>query len=109
MHLLALYLLHAVLGMQYPVALLVAIEAATVSNYLLNNQWTFKDQRFLGKEWWLGLIRYNMACFIGSFFNIAIGWYLVDKGIPWVIASVLGIWVGISWNYLANKAFTWGR
>ena len=108
-HLLVLYLLHAVLGMQYPVALLVAIEAATVSNYLWNNQWTFKDQRFLGKAWWLGLFRYNLACLMGSFFNIAIGWYLVDKGISWIIASVLGIWVGISWNYLANKAFTWGR
>jgi len=107
-HLLTLYLLHAVIGLQYPVSLAFAIETAMVSNYILNNQWTFKEHRFFGLQWWKGLFNYNLACLLGSAFNLGIGWYLVDKGIPWFYASVLGIWVGTSWNYLSNRFFTWG-
>ncbi len=107
-HFLTLYLLHVVLGLRYPVSLVAAIETAMISNYVLNNQWTFKDRRFLGWMWWKGLIKYNLACLLGSAFNFVVGWYLVDKGIPWVFASVLGVWVGMSWNYLSNRLFTWG-
>ena|SRR5208337_2470909 len=107
-HLLTLYLLHAVMGLRYAVSLVFAIETAMVSNYILNNQWTFKEHRFFGLQWWKGLANYNLACLLGSAFNLAIGWYLVEKGIPWFYASVLGIWVGTSWNYLSNRFFTWG-
>jgi putative flippase GtrA len=58
--------------------------------------------------WWKGLLKYNLACLLGSAFNFVVGWYLVDMGIPWVFASVLGVWVGMSWNYLSNRFFTWG-
>jgi len=107
-HFITLYLLHIMLGLRYPISLALAIETAMVSNYVFNNQWTFKDRRFLGWMWWKGLFRYNLACLLGSAFNLAVGWYLVDGGIPWLIASALGIWVGTSWNYLSNRLFTWG-
>ena len=107
-HLLTLYLLYVVMGLLYPVALVFAIETAMVSNYILNNQWTFKEHRFLGLLWWKGLVKFNLACMLGSALNLAIGWYLVEKTVPWLYASVLGIWVGMSWNYLTNRFFTWG-
>jgi len=108
-HLFTLYLLHVVMGLVYPVSLVFAIETATVSNYILNNQWTFKEHRFLGLLWWKGLAKFNLACMLGSALNLAIGWYLVEKTVPWFYASVLGIWVGMSWNYLSNRFFTWGE
>ncbi len=108
LHLFVLYLLYVVIGLRYPVSLVFAIETAMVSNYMLNNQWTFKEHRFLGMQWWKGLVTFNLACMLGSVFNLAIGWYLVEKGIFWFYASVLGIWVGMSWNYLSNRLFTWG-
>jgi putative flippase GtrA len=49
-----------------------------------------------------------MACLVGSAFNLEIGWYLVDKGIPWFFASFLGALAGMSLNYLSNGFFTWG-
>lgn len=106
-HLFTLYLLYVVMGLRYPVSLALAIETAMFSNYIWNNQWTFKEHRFLGLQWWKGLFKFNLVCMMGSAFNLATGWYLVDKGIPWFYASVLGIWVGTSWNYLSNSFFTW--
>ncbi len=107
-HLFTLYVLYVVMGLLYPVSLVFAIETAMVSNYALNNQWTFKEHRFLGLQWWKGLVKFNLACMLGSALNLAIGWYLVEKTVPWFYASVLGIWVGTSWNYLSNRFFTWG-
>jgi len=107
-HLFTLYLLHVAMGLLYPVALVFAIETAMVSNYILNNLWTFKEHRFLGLLWWKGLVKFNLACMLGSAINLAIGWYLVENTVPWFYASVLGIWVGMSWNYLTNRFFTWG-
>jgi dolichol-phosphate mannosyltransferase len=108
-HLFTLYLLYVVMGLVYPVSLVLAIETAMVSNYALNNHWTFKEHRFLGLQWWKGLVKFNLACLVGSALNLAVGWYLVEKTVPWFYASVLGIWVGTSWNYLSNSFFTWGR
>jgi dolichol-phosphate mannosyltransferase len=107
-HLFVLYLLYVAAGLRYPVSLALAIETAMVSNYILNNEWTFKEDRFLGLKWWKGLFKFNLACMTGGILNLAIGWYLVEKGVPWFYASVLGIWVGTSWNYLSNRLFTWG-
>ncbi len=106
-HFAVLYLLYVKWGWHYALSLVFAIETALISNYVWNNQWTFAKQRFLKSEWWKGLIRYNTACSLGSLYNLAIGWYLVSQGHSWWLASILGIWVGISWNYHANKAFTW--
>ncbi|MBF0286761.1 MAG: glycosyltransferase family 2 protein [SAR324 cluster bacterium] len=106
-HFAALYLLYVKWGWHYGVSLVFAIEIALLSNYIWNNQWTFARQRFLKSEWWKGLVRYNAACSLGSLYNLAIAWYLVLQGHSWWLASMLGIWVGISWNYLANKTFTW--
>ena len=107
-HLFTLYLLYVVMGLRYPVSLVFAIETAMVSNYTLNNRWTFKEHRFLGLQWWKGLVKFNLACMVGNALNLVIGWYLVEKTVPWFYASVLGIWVGTSWNYLSNRFFTWG-
>ncbi|MBF0277992.1 MAG: glycosyltransferase family 2 protein [SAR324 cluster bacterium] len=106
-HFLVLYLLYIQWQWFYPLSLMIAIEIALISNYIWNNQWTFAKQRFLKTEWWTGFLRYNAACSLGSFYNLAIGWYLVSQEVSWILASAFGIWVGISWNYLANKAFTW--
>ncbi len=108
-HLLVLYLLYAQWQWPYALSLLIAIQIALASNYVWNNQWTFGEQRFMKSEWWTGLIRYNLACLLGSTYNLAIGWYLVHHGMNWVFASLLGIMVGISWNYMANQAFTWKK
>jgi dolichol-phosphate mannosyltransferase len=108
-HFFTLYLLHVMMGMRYPVSLVFAIETAMVSYYILNNRRTFKEHRFPGLRWWKGLVHYNLAYLPGSAYNLAIGWYLVEKGIPWFFASVLGIWVAMSWNYLTSRFFTRGR
>ncbi len=108
-HFLVLYFLYASWEWFYPLSLLIAIEVALISNYVWNNQWTFAKQQFLKTEWWRGLLRYNAACSLGSIYNLTIGWYLVNQNASWVLASAFGIWVGISWNYLANKAFTWKK
>jgi len=106
-HYFILYLLYRRIGWHYAVSLMIAIEVAMTSNYIWNNQWTFARQRFLKSKWWNGFLRYHLACSMGSLYNLAVAWYLVARGWSWVLASGLGIWIGVSWNYLANKSFTW--
>ncbi|MHC1728361.1 MAG: glycosyltransferase [Syntrophobacteraceae bacterium] len=103
-----LYAFHATLGWQYPLSLALAIEAAVLSYYIMNNQGASRH-RFMGSEWWKRAGSYNLICLTGSLCNFAIGWHLVSNGISWFLAGALGIWIGMSLNCLAGRIFTAGH
>ncbi len=106
-HLFCVWFFYVKWNWAFPWTVLVAIQVSLLSNYTWNNLWTFQELRFKEWKWWTGWLRYNLACSIGSLYNIIISSYLVADGIGWVWASLFGISVGISWNYLGNRLFTW--
>jgi dolichol-phosphate mannosyltransferase len=101
-----LWLLTHGLGLYYLFASPVAIEIAMVTNYLLNNNWTFLDRRasFVA---WPGVARYHAVSFGGMLINIGILHALVTwTNTPVVPANLIGIGVATIWNFILSIGWT---
>lgn len=87
----------------------VAIAGAVVSNYLLNNAFTFRDRPHRGaRERLRGLLAFATVAAVGGLINWAVGVALHERA-GWHLhtASLVGIAVATVWNYVGNRGFTW--
>lgn len=105
-------------------ATLLSIETAIISNFLLNNVWTFSDRKLKSKDIPRKFIQFNMASagsviiqlivnamgenLIGIFdlFKLPIINLTVDTG---MIYAVMGILIGMFWNFFAYTKFIWKK
>jgi dolichol-phosphate mannosyltransferase len=94
-------------GFHLLVCSIVAIELSILSNFVLNNAWTF------GGEGSKTLLR-KLGCFqvisiAGALINIIVLSSLTMVGIDYRIANIIGIGCGFLFNYMLNKSITWGN
>jgi dolichol-phosphate mannosyltransferase len=108
LHMSILWLLFTRLGYRFENALLVAIAAALLANYSVNNILTYRERRRRGWAFLTGLVVYGLACSVGNLSNYALAKLLVDRGVWWPLAGVSGLAVGSVWNFAASSIFTWG-
>jgi dolichol-phosphate mannosyltransferase len=106
------------------VATLFSIETAILSNFVLNNIWTFSDRKLKSSQLPRKFVQFNMAS-VGSIviqliinglgeFLIGIFTLLVlpiinlkvDTG---MVFAVLGIMIGMFWNFFAYNKFIWKK
>lgn len=108
----------------YQLAFFLAIECAVISNFILNNIWTFSDSTIAAKDLPLKFIQFNIAssgsiiiqqilAFIGEFvigihplLTLPFINYGVDTG---DLYAVLGILLGMAWNFFAYTKFIWKK
>lgn len=107
LHLSILWLLYRQLGYSLESALLVAISAALVVNYTLNNLLTYRQRRRRGFRFLTGLVFYALVCSLGNFANYSLAAGMVQRGIWWPIAGACGLAVGSVWNFAASEIVTW--
>ena len=95
-------------------ALALAIGTAALSNYLLNNLWTFRDRRHRGAlAMAKGLVWFLAISGSGAVINHAVTldaktWLTMLEDPQRVnLAMAVGIVFATAWNYLLNRAFTW--
>ncbi len=130
----SLYALADLLGVHTNVAAALAIEISIISNFLLNDAWTFRSQR-AGRPFRSRLTRFHLVSFLGA----AIQWcafvttnalaylWLIDGSTrsggslsfvgaivappdvgDWKYGSqMVGIALATMWNFLANNFWTW--
>lgn len=84
----------------------LAVEIAIISNFLLNDSWTFKDHKNT-KPWIHRLISFNSLCVGGMIINVAVLGILSSFGLYYLISNLCGIFVAMSWNFLSNRKLTW--
>ena len=96
-------------GLRFTLAEAVATLAAMVSNFLLNNQLTYRDRRL--KRWRLvrGLITFCIGCSVGAVANVGIALQIASEGRSWWLAGLAGALIGAVWNYAIASTYTWGR
>ncbi len=108
----------------YQLAFFLAIETAVVSNFILNNVWTFADRKLSLSSMPLKFLQFNLAsggsiliqqviAFIGEFgiglftlFTLPFVGYAFDTGTAY---AILGIGIGLFWNYFAYNFFIWKK
>lgn len=105
-------------------ATLLSIECAIISNFVLNNIWTFSDRKLETSEIPSKFVQFNIASagsiliqlVINSLGELVFGLrYLftlpiigmkIDTGL---IFAVTGIFIGLFWNFFAYNKFIWKK
>jgi dolichol-phosphate mannosyltransferase len=96
-----------VAGFDYKISSPMAVELAVLSNFLLNNAWTFRD----------AANRSHVLVRIFKFHVTAAGGFVVNwsllvaltelAGIYYLVSNLVGILAGFVWNYAVNVKWTW--
>jgi dolichol-phosphate mannosyltransferase len=89
------------------VAGIFSIEASIMSNFLLNNFWTFK--KIEGGSFLSKLIKYHGSAAAGAITNFVVFVLLLSVGFHFIIADAIGILLGFILNYLLSEIFVWKR
>jgi len=85
----------------------VATVAAITWNFVLNNMFTYRDQRLAGWQFLTGLIRFQLICAVGAISNVGIASVIYERDPNWWIAGLGGALMGAVWNYVVSAAFVW--
>jgi len=85
----------------------LATVGAIAWNFVLNNLFTYRDQRLTGWHFVTGLIRFQVICAIGAISNVGIATWIYDYDSVWWIAGLGGALIGTVWNFVVSAAFVW--
>jgi dolichol-phosphate mannosyltransferase len=97
----------ALAALAFGVAQSVATVAAICWNFVLNNMFTYRDQRLAGAAFLTGLVRYLLICLVGAISNVGIASAIYQFDNDWWIAGLGGALMGAVWNYVVSAAFVW--
>jgi len=92
-------------------AMIISIETSIITNFLLNNYFTFADRNTGGIKALIGrLLNFNMISLVGAFIQIGMMNLLtVGFGLYDLFSLVIAIIIAMMWNYLLNNWWTWRR
>jgi len=104
-----LWLLTEVAGLFYLYSAAISIETSIISNFILNDFFTFSDRRLsTSKSFLTRLLKYNLVTLAGLGVNMGVLWLLVGGfGMYYLLAQLVGIAAATLWNYLASTWWTW--
>ena len=86
----------------------ISIECSILSNFALNELFTFRDRRAQGTSLAVRLLKFNVFCLAGA--GIQMGVYALFNrvfGVFDLVSLLIGIAVATLWNYLMNTWWTW--
>jgi len=106
-HLLILRALLVLGGMRFAAGQATTTFVVMVLNYILNNRITYRDRRLHGWRFWGGLLTFCLSCGLGVAANVAIANEAYHRGVPWVLAALIGLMFSAVWNYGVTSMTTW--
>ncbi|MFC2032044.1 glycosyltransferase [Chloroflexota bacterium] len=104
-----LWLLTEFAGLFYLLSAAISIESSILSNFTLNDYFTFRDRRLPGAKSFLSrLVKFNLVILAGLALNMGLLWLLTEVyGVYYLLSNLCGIAVATIWNYLVNAWWTW--
>jgi dolichol-phosphate mannosyltransferase len=106
-HLLVLSLATQLAAIAFGAAQAIATVCAITWNFVLNNMFTYRDQRLAGWRFLTGLLRFQVICAIGAVSNVGIATWIYDYDSRWWLAGLAGALIGTVWNFVVSAAFVW--
>ncbi|AGY58631.1 glycosyltransferase [Gloeobacter kilaueensis] len=107
----ALWWFKGILGWPLWEAGAAAVEIAIFSNFLLNDNWTFRAEaeREPGLvAWFVRLLRFNAICGVGAVLNIACLLLLTNLlGLYYLLSQLVAVGLSTLWNYTLNAVLNW--
>ena len=96
-------------GIHYMISSPLAVEISIVSNFLLNDAWTFRDAPSRAR-FSVRLMRFHLTALGGFVLNYAVLIGLTElAGVYYLLSNLAGIVAGMAWNYTVNVKWTWRR
>src|SRR6185312_1689300 len=103
----ALFVLPDDMADQFRVAQACATLVAMTSNFLLNNELTYRDRRLKGWAMLRGFVLFCVFASVGVLANIDLAsWLYVDRS-RWLVAGAAGAIMSALWNYAMSTLFVW--
>lgn len=96
-----------VLQLAFAAAQTLATFVAMTSNFLLNNQLTYRDTRLTGVAMLRGLLGFYAVSSVGALANVGIASWLYGYEQVWWLAGAAGAVMGAVWNYSMATLFIW--
>ncbi len=79
------------------------------TNFVLNNQLTYRDRRLSGLAMLRGLVTFYAVCSVGVLANVGVANLIYESEPVWWIAGAAGAVMGAVWNYAASSVLTWRK
>jgi dolichol-phosphate mannosyltransferase len=86
---------------------LFATAVAMASNFILNNEITYRSYRYRGLRKIAGLAGFALGCSVGAIANIDIASWLYKDNQTWWIAGLAGALLSVVWNYAVSTNLIW--
>jgi dolichol-phosphate mannosyltransferase len=106
---LAVVMIGRFVGLDFVTAQGIGSMMAMVTNFQLNNEITYREQRLRGFALWRGLLLFMVVCSVGAFANIGISRVMYQSHSNWTAASLFGAAIGVVWNYAVSSTLVWRR
>jgi len=105
-----LYFLTEGLGIFFLFSSIISIEASIISNFLLNDSWTFGDIDDKKYNRISRFERFQAVSVAGVLINISTLYILTTWfGIYYLLSNLIGIALAFAWNFLVNRRYTWRK
>ena len=82
---------------------------AMASNFLLNNEITYRAHRYRGIGLIAGFAQFAVLCSVGALANIDIASSLFARERVWWAAGLAGALISVVWNYAASSTIVWRK
>lgn len=96
-------------GFDFLPAQLTATGVAMVSNFVMNNEFTYRDRRLTGLSFIGGLILFCLVCSFGALANVGVAEIAIREVNNWSIAGLAGAIMGAVFNFSAATSLVWRR
>ena len=88
-------------------AQLIATLLAMASNFILNNEITYRVHRYRGLNLIRGFMAFAMGCSVGALANIDIASWVYKINQTWWVAGLAGGVLSLVWNYVVSTNLVW--
>jgi len=101
-------ILHFAPSVPFSLAVLIAGATAMTTNYLINNEITYRDRRQHGLGLIVGYLKFCALCSVGLFANLAVA-SVLDRWAPDypLMAGTTGALFAALWNYVSTSLAVW--
>ncbi|WP_165321381.1 glycosyltransferase [Rhizorhabdus phycosphaerae] len=96
-------------GFTFIAAQLTATFIAMVSNFVMNNEFTYRDRRLTGLSFLAGLILFCVVCSFGALANVGVAEIAIHQFGNWSLAGLAGAIMGAVFNFSAATSLVWRR
>lgn len=102
-----LYILTEKAHWHYLLSGIVSIETSILSNFILNDLWTFNDKR--KHTFFARLIRFNLARILTLLVNLGLLWGFTLIGVNYLISNLIGIIAATLLAYSLSSSWVWRK